>query len=274
MTNRAKWFKPFARAGYASRGLIYAVIGFFSGLAAIGAGRPMDSRQALDALLSSSVGSWMTYALVVGLFCYATWRLIQGGFDTDGHGNGPKGLAVRGGLLVSSMVYVTLAFYALSLRIGGTDRSDDGFAQNLNTVVGSRWAAAVIAAALAAVAIGHFTKALREKYADHLQASAKAMRLIHPVAKFGLIARGCIFLTVAFLFALRSFYADPDSTALNSRDALEYIQSLPAGQYLLAGTGVGLLSFALYSFAEAAFRRINVEDVLPTTQSAQRVGER
>ena len=81
MVHEAKrWFKPLARAAYASRSVIYAVIGFFAALAAIGAGRPMDSRQALSELLSSGAGSLLAYALVAALVCYALWRVIQARF--------------------------------------------------------------------------------------------------------------------------------------------------------------------------------------------------
>lgn len=256
-----KGFRPLARMGYAARGIIYAVIGFFAALAAIGAGRPMDSRQALGEVLSGGAGSVLAYALIAALACYAAWRLIQAGFDTDSHGKGFKGLAIRGGLLTSAVVYLTLAAYAWSLHGGGSGASEGGgFADTLAGFVGSRWAAALIAATLAVVGIAHAVKALRETYAKHIDASPGAMQFIHPVAKTGLIARGAVFLTVAFLFALRAWRADAGGETPGTKEALEYLQSLPFGWLLLAAIGLGLVCFALYSFIEAAFRRINVED--------------
>ena len=117
MEHKAKqWFKPLARIGYASRGLIYLVIGYFAALAAIGAGQPMGSREALGKLLTSGAGAIMAYGLIAALIFYAAWRLIQSGFDTDDHGIDPKGLAIRGGLAASGVIYLTLAFYVWSLR--------------------------------------------------------------------------------------------------------------------------------------------------------------
>ena len=257
-----RWFKPLARAGYAARGLIYAVIGFFAALAAVGAGQPMDTQGALEKLLSSSAGGVLAYILIAGLAFYSAWRLVQAGFDTDDHGTGAKGLAIRAGLLVSGMTYLTLAFYTWSLIRGAAeDGEGGGFAKGLTGAVGSRWAAALLAVAFAAVGLAHALKALRERYADHLEAEQAKMQVIHPIAKTGLIARGVVFLVVAFLFALRVFRASSGSgDTPGSREALGYIQSLPAGAWLLAATGLGLLAFALYSFTEAIYRRINVED--------------
>ena len=262
MKQQAKtWFKPLARAGYASRGLIYAVIGFFAALAGFGAGRPMGSREALGQLMSSGAGGVLAYGLVAALIFYALWRLIQAGFDTDSHGSDAKGLAIRAGLLASGLVYLTLAFYAWSLRRGAAGSGEGGgFAEGLAGFVGSRWAAALLAAGFVAVGIAHIVKALREKYADHMEADRAEMRFIHPIAKTGLIARGAVFLVIAFLFALRAWRADGSGRTPDSQQALEYIQSLPAGGWLLAATGLGLLAFALYSFTEAWFRRINIED--------------
>ena len=42
------------------------------------------------------------------------------------------------------------------------------------------------------------------------------------------------------------------------QDALEFVSALPAGPLWLAAIGGGLLAFALYCGAEAAFRRIDL----------------
>lgn len=252
-----KWFRPLARAGYAARGLIYSVIGFFAALAAIGGGEAMGSRDALTVLLSSGPGSAIAYLLIAGLVFYAVWRLIQAVFDTDGHGTELKGLAIRAGLLVSAAVYAALASYAISLARGGGGSAGGGWADTLAGFVGTRWVAAGLALALAGAGAAHVIKALRERYARHLEAGAEAMRIIHPVAKTGLIARGAVFLVLAFLLATRSVRGGEEAS---SKAALEYIQSLPFGWLLLTVTGLGLVAFALYSFTEAVYRRINVED--------------
>jgi hypothetical protein len=83
------------------------------------------------------------------------------------------------------------------------------------------------------------------------------MRILHPIAKAGLTARGLVFLVLAFLLATRSVKG---GEAASSKAALDFIQALPFGWLLLTAIGAGLLSFAAYSFAEAIYRDINVEN--------------
>jgi hypothetical protein len=248
-----KWF---ARAGYAARGVIYLVIAFFALLAAFGSGRPAGTRDALSALLSHWAGGALSYALAAGLLFYALWRLTQTIFDTDRHGHDAKGLAIRGGLLVSGITYLALSAYAVSLRRGAGGSEGGGFADTLTGIAGARWAAVLLALALAGAGIAHLIKALKERYADRFEADETAMQLIHPVAKTGLIARGAVFLVLALLFAIRAWRGGSGEEP-SSREALEFIQRLPAGGWLLAAMGLGLVAFALYSFVEARYRRIS-----------------
>lgn len=247
-----KWF---ARAGYAARGLIYLVIGFFALLAAAGAGRAMGSRDALDELLSHDFGGVLAYALAAGLLFYGLWRLTQAIFDADGHGLGAKGAAVRSGLLVSGLTYLTLAAYCSSL--GFTSGGEGGgFSSWLASFVGARPASTLLALLFAGVGAAHIVKAFRETYAERLQASERGMAIIYPISKIGLVARGLVFMAVAALFATRAIGGGTGE--VGSREALRFVQDLPAGGWLLAAMGAGLIAFAIYSFIEARYRRIDV----------------
>lgn len=259
---RRQWFKPFARAGYASRGLVYAVIGLFALLAAFGSRENVGSRDALATLLGSPAGDVLPLALILGMISYMAWRFIQALFDTDGHGTGAKGLAVRGGLLASGLTYAVLALYTFGLWNGS---SGGGTGEAITTfvtgIVGSRVVALVLTAIFAGVGIAHIVKAVRRGYIRHFVAPASAMRYIHPVARAGLAARGAVFLILAFLFFYRGLSAGGDGGSTPGiEDVLEFIQSFPAGWLLLGLMGLGLLAFAAYSFLEAAWRRINIED--------------
>ncbi len=221
----------------------------------------MGTRDALGKMLTSGASGVLAYCLMAALVFYASWRLIQAAFDTDDHGLGAKGLAIRASLAVSGVVYLTLAFYVWSLQsAAGDDGGGGGFAETLAGFVGTRWSSSLISIVLVGVAIAHFAKALREKYAEKMVADHRTMVLIHPIAKTGLIARGAVFLVVAFLFGLRAIRAGGGGKPPDSQQAMEFLQSLPGGWALLASMGIGLVAFALYSLLQAVYRRINIED--------------
>lgn len=257
------WTKNLARTGYASRGVVYLIVGVFAMLAAFGGAEKTDSEGALLKLLGQPFGQAMVLIMILGLISYVVWRLVQTIFDTDDHGWSLKGIAVRGGLLASAFTYAVLALYALAL-VGAAKSSDSGGTSIADTIagtIGSKPLQLTLCVVFAGAAIAHWFKALTRGYAAHFQASESAMRLVHPVSMAGLIARGTVFAVTALLLAFRfldggSRDGDPPGLA----DVLAYIHQLPMGRWLLALMGLGLLLFAGYSFLEALWRRINLED--------------
>lgn len=254
---------PFARAGYAARGLIYTIIGLFAVLAALGNGDKKDAKGALQTLLENTAGDLLAWVLIVGLASYALWRLTQAMLDTDNHGHDMKGLAIRAGLLVSAGVYAALTVYTFALWSGsGSGGSGSGggnqLAATLAGFVGSRVVAWTLAAVFAGVGIAHVAKAVKERYARFFEAGSNEMKIVHPLAKTGLVARGIVFWVIAILFVYRGISVGEGSGNPGLGAALEFIQDLPAGNILLFLTGAGLLCFAAYSFAEAIWRRIDL----------------
>ncbi len=268
--------RPLARAGYASRGFIYLIIGALTVFAAFGTGENTGTKDALNTLIAQPFGSVLMWAMIVGLCGYIAWRLIQSLLDTDDHGWTPKGIAVRLGLLASAATYTALAFYALGLLgIGDGRDSDTGEKQNeVLETLGQFFGFDLISLAGAVIFVGvsgaHLWKAFGRKYEKHFRTEDAPMGLVHPVSIIGLTARGIIFMVIAWLFAYRYWTAQQENGDMPSAtDALDTIRSLPMGDWMMAALGVGLVCFAFYSLSEAVWRRINVEDAdHPAEQSA------
>jgi hypothetical protein len=84
------------------------------------------------------------------------------------------------------------------------------------------------------------------------------MRYVRPVSRFGLIARGVVFIEIALLLAASgSAYQAMDPPGM--KEALEALQNLPAGWMVLMVMAFGLIAFSAYSFSEAFWRKINME---------------
>lgn len=256
------WFKPFARLGYGVRGLVYLMLAFFIASAALTTGSSGDSRDAVRFITQSTASTILTPLLIVSLAGYCLWRIVQAVFDTDDHGIKPTGLAVRAGLLGSATTYGFLMVYAFSLWWGGMfssgDGSGGGFARMAAGFIGAGPVSLILSAIFLFVGGAHIWKALSGKYRDHIEASPQAERWIDVAAIGGLCARGIIFLVIAFLLFRHGLAGQEGEASLAA--ALDFIAGLPFGAWLLGATGAGFLLFALYSFAEAIWRRINVED--------------
>ena len=258
------WIKRLARIGYASRSVVYLIIGSFAILSGLGQGGETDSKGALRVLLQQPFGKVLVGILIVGLLGYVLWRLIQAFLDTDSHGRSMKGLAIRISLLASAVTYGILAVYALSLlglADSGGAESSTSIADRIAGIVGTKPVLLAMVLIFAGVAIAHWVKAYRRRYADHLDTAEAPMDIVHPISMLGLFARGIVFAIIALLLFYRFMTFSPsDTTPPGFNEALDFVQGLPAGSLLLIALGTGLLLFAAYSACEAIWRRINVED--------------
>lgn len=257
-----------ARAGYTARGVVYLIIGLFAALAGWSAGGDAKGgKDALETIIAQPFGRALIVAMVVGLIGYASWRFIQTVFDTDDHGLKPKGLAVRAGLAASGITYGYLAVFCLAM-LGLFGSSDDGGGGNggvvgwFGSIFGALPALLGMAAIFLGVAGAHFWKAITRKYMDHIDPPQSAEAMVNLISITGLAARGICFLLFVAIIVLR--IADGTHGSVedkpDTKDALIFVQTLPGGQTMLLTIGLGLILFATYSFVEARWRRINVED--------------
>lgn len=253
-----------ARSGYAARGVLYLIIGIFALLAARDSSRPKDSHSSLEALFSQPFGHFLVGLVVAGLLAFAAWRMLQATRDVDHHGSEFKGLVIRGGLLAGGLVNGALAFFALGLLIDGLRSSGGGGGQTqdlLATLLSwkhSNLVVYLVALVPLGVGIAHFFKGWKASFEKYFEADEDVMRYVTPVSRFGLIARGVAFVEISVLLAISgSSYQAMHPPGL--KDALNALQNLPAGGVVLMVMALGLIAFSVYSFAEAAWRRINMD---------------
>jgi len=258
-----------ARMGYASRGVIYVVVGALAALAAwsggeAGGGQATDSKGALLELLQAPFGKLLLALIAVGLLCYAAWRAAQAGLDADHHGTDAKGLAVRAGLGISAIVHVGLAVFALSLITGwgsggqssGDESSREWTAWLMSQPFG-RWLVAAVGLAIIGAGFAHLVKAWKASFVSRFDMNADERRVIVPISRFGLTARGVVFFIIGGFFLLAAIQQDPNE-ARGLSGALQALQDQPYGWLLLGVVAVGLAMFGAYSLIEARYRRIQV----------------
>lgn len=271
-----------ARSGYAARGVVYLIIGGLAVQTAAGTGgQTTGSRGAIRELLTQPLGQVLVAIVGAGLLAYALWRAIQSVSDVDHHGTDAKGLAIRGGMFASAVSHTLLAFYALALVFtgiggsssGGGDSTEAWTAQILRQPFG-QWLVGIIGAIVIVVGVAHAIKAWKTEFERYLDMTEQQMKIGRPIAVFGLVARGFVFVIIGSFLIVAAYQAQPQE-AKSLGETLMALRQQAYGPWLLGVVALGLMSFGAYSIIEAAFRHIEApraSSAEPAPQRSQRAG--
>lgn len=261
--DQKRWLEPIARMGYAARGVIYLIIGGLACMSAFGyGGKTTGSRGALAELLDAPYGWAMVAVLALGLLGYSVWRFCQGVFDADAHGTDTKGIAIRTGLVVSATTHLFLALWALSVIFGSTSRGDAGgskeslVAKTMSYEFG-HWIVGLVGLAVVGVGVAHFLKGYDEKFEKRFTWSSEVRAKLKPFCKFGLYARGLIFVILGGFTIYAAVSTDP-SKAGGLSEAMGWLRDRPYGAWIFAVTALGLFCFGVYSIVESIYRRVEL----------------
>ncbi|MVP02068.1 DUF1206 domain-containing protein [Paenibacillus lutrae] len=258
---KASWIDKLARIGYAAKGTVYSAIGVLALLAAAGyGGEVTDKKGALAAIGSQPLGGLFLFILAVGLTGYLLWCIVQAFVDTDGEGNGWKGIAARIGTLAGGVVYGVLAITAFQ-TMNHSEQSAGGQEQSMTALLLQKpFGATLVAAAGAAVAgygLYQIIKAYKVSFTKRFkknEISAAVYRNAVRISRFGLAARGVVFGLVAFFLIRTAVLSDPSETK-GVDEALAELAKQPFGNWLLGAAALGLLAYGLYLFVLARYRK-------------------
>ncbi len=256
-----------ARVGYGARGVVYLLVGLLAVLAAFDlGGGTVGTRGALRVVLAQPFGPIMLAVLSAGFACLALWRLIQAFLDPANYGHDLKGLGIRAALGGSALAYLGIAAFALRLTLGWVaanppdHRAPAAWLSELMMSPTGPWI--IGSAGLGIVGMGLFkmAKAWRADLGEHLECSARVQRWAIPISRFGLTARGAIFLLIGVLAVIAAVQVEVDRTA-GLAGVLALAEQSPLGWILLAIIALGLTAFGIFGLIEAIDRRIIAQDI-------------
>ena len=249
------------RVGYLTRGLLYATVGFLAFQLAIGAGGYTTDFQGVIAHVAAQpFGKVALIMILVGLVGYALWGFARAFLDPLGRGTSIKGLLVRGGYLVSGLVYAALVWPTIRLVLeageGGETDTSDWTAWLIHEPYGA-WLVGGIGVIAGVGALGQVfmgsTGKFMEDFKENL--SAKEKRLALWAGRFGMVARGIVFGVLAWFLLVAAIEVDPNG-ARGLDGALLALLQRPYGPWLLGVVALGLVSFGLFSGLSARWIKL------------------
>lgn len=276
MADRAPaWVVPVMRAGYSARGIVYVLVGFIALHAAWRGGQAEGAQGALASLKDVGWGTAILWAVAIGLFCYAAWRLIDAWLDLDRHGAEAKGIVARAGLVVTGLVHAALGIYTIHLVTAGGDggSASGGGGQErwtawLLSQPFGRWIVIAIGLAVIGAGVYYGYKGIAEKYKERLRYTPMVERL-DPACKFGLVAHGIVIAIIGVFLLWAGWTSDP-SNAGGLAQAFEAVRQASFGRILLGLLALGMIGFAIECFIEAAYRIVPARAGTDATTLASR----
>lgn len=225
----------------------------------LGGSEQTDQGGALRAVSDTPFGTVLLVVLAVGFLGHALWRLLNAAIGHRDERKPKKRWLARAGSLVRGLVYGALGLATVRFLLGGSGQDQTrSLTARLMAETGGRMLVGVLGLVLVGVGIAMGVKGVRHDHAEKLQTSRMPAGLRSPAVKIGvvgLLGRGAVLALVgAFLVRAAVLFDPREAKGLDA--ALQTVAAQPYGQVLLALAVLGVLAYAVWSFVEAAYRRL------------------
>ena len=254
--------EPLARLGYASKAVIYGIVGLLAILTVANrGGRITDTSGALRVVLTQPFGRALLIVLACGLCGYAVWRLLDAFHDPDRDGTSPGGLVVRIGNAARGVVYGALGLEAFRLVRGSAGSNGDE---------AELWAARLLDVPLGAILVGfggvvvaaygakEFIRGVtgtHDRKIDWSPIPRNVRSTVQWISLFGVAVRGGLLATLG-VFLVRAALTNDPNQAAGQRESFLRLGGLIEGRWFLALIAAGLIAYAMDQVVHAWCRRI------------------
>ncbi|HWN69013.1 MAG TPA: DUF1206 domain-containing protein [Haliangium sp.] len=258
--SRRDALEKLARAGYVTKGVVYAIVGVLAVQVATGSGGRLEgSRGAVQAIARQPFGRALLVLTTIGLASYVIWRFIQAIWDVERKGSDARGIIKRLGYAASGLVYAALAQMAGRVAFGqraGSGDAEQQWTTRLMAQPAGPWLVALAGAIVLGIGLYQFYRVYRldfMKSYDLGRMSHRERRFARRAGQWGLSARGVTFSLIGWFLIQAAIRHDPDR-ARGLGAALATLRAQPYGPWLLGLVALGLVAFGAYCFTNARFR--------------------
>lgn len=246
-----------ARFGLVCRGVVWLLVGMLALDVAVGGRAKADRNGALGVIKDQPFGEVLLAVLVAGFLGYATWRLLQAAVGHHEEEDDKKRWTKRGASLFRGVLYAGLAVSTLRFLIsrGGGDKTKP-LTGRVMAHSGGALLVGLVGAGLVIGGLVMAVRGLKQDFDRKLKPVPAGLRTaVKVVGSAGLVGRGLVFALIGWFLVDAAVSFDPNK-AKGLDAALRALAKEPFGQVLLVLSALGLIAFALWSFAESRWRRI------------------
>jgi hypothetical protein len=263
----ASWRDPLGRAGIATRGLLYLVLGFLAIQFARGevASSQVNQTGAFETVADQPLGKVLLVLMVIGLASLALFRIVQACVGDPVEGDEAKDRVRYAG---KALIYVFLTVTAIKVTIdawsSGPDQTaaknagDQQQQQTTSTLFdlpAGRLIVVAIGLALIGLAAYHtWHHVVQASFMKRLDPPPRASEAVEACGRFGYAARAVVFAVSGVFFLVAAAQYDPnESKGLSG--SLQALAEHGWGRVLLWATAIGLFAFGIFCLAESRYRR-------------------
>jgi hypothetical protein len=258
------WMELLARFGYATKGVVYIVVGGLATLASFGlGGQTTDVRGALQEIETKPFGKVALMTVAFGLIGYVLWRWVQAIADADHKGTKLKGIALRIGYFFSGVVYAGLAYTAAKILIDvdepdSSSQTQENWIARVMEMPFGRTLVILTGGFVIGFGLYQIYKGLKAKFRKRLKLGEMDKTKDNWATwsgRIGYAARGLVFCIIGFFVIQAALHFNPDE-AKGLDEALEALARQYYGAWALGIVAIGLIAYGFYMLVEARYRQI------------------
>jgi hypothetical protein len=261
-----KWIEYAGRLGYATKGIVYLIVGGLAAAAGWGAGgATTGSEGAISTIAKQPFGQTLLWLVAAGLAAYCLWRLVEAVTDPDRKGHDAKGIATRIGYAVSGIAYGFLAwkaapFSASQPSSGSGSGAKEGLVAQVLAWPFGKWIVGAVGIIVVGYGCYQIYRGIAERFMDKYNQtymSPKEQKVAKYAGKFGLTARGITFGVIGTFIVVAAVQLNPDQIK-GVGEALDVLARQPYGMWVLLAVGIGLAFYGVFCLVQAKYRAFRV----------------
>lgn len=250
-----------ARAGLASKGIVYILLGALAFMAAFELGRQSGSEVTRSGMFSFvaelPAGKILLILLVAGLACYAFWRFAVALWPYREEQR-KTGRRLRYG--ASGLAYLSLALTGVRVLLhqGSSGDGNQQMAGDILQKPAGQWLlglGALIFAGNGIYQIWYGWKGKYRKHLDTLNQTGQNAAWLNRLGVVGYVARGIVWLVLAWMLVNAALHANAREAG-DTGKAFSFLEDMQMGSWILGGVGLGLVAYGLFNLARAKWEDV------------------